>query len=58
MRAGMVYPDKVQIGSNPGEHVEAAETCTGGRNRNKDRGVRDMLLGDCAIEVKQRKHAW
>ena len=55
LRVGMVRPDQDRIGGNPGEHVEADETYVGGRTRGKGRGVHDMALVACAVEVRQRK---
>jgi len=51
----MVRPDQDRIGGNPGEYVEADETYVGGRTRGKGRGVHDMTLVACAVEVRQRK---
>ena len=55
LRVGMVRPDQDRIGGNPGEHVEADETFVGGRTRGKGRGIPDMALVACAVEVRQRK---
>lgn len=55
LRVGMVRPDQDRIGGNPGEYVEADETYVGGRTRGKGRGVHDMTLVACAVEVRQRK---
>lgn len=55
LRAGMVRPDQDRVGGNPGEHVEADETCVSGRTCGKGRGVHDMVLVAGAIEVKQPK---
>lgn len=55
LRVGMVRPDQNRIGGNPGEHIEADETYVGGRTRGKERGVHDMALVACAVEVRQRK---
>lgn len=57
LRAGMVRPDQDRIGGNPEEVVEADETYIGGRTRGKGRGVHDMVIVACAVEVRQRKHA-
>jgi len=55
LRAGMVRPDQDRIGGKPDEIVEADETWIGGRTRGKGRGVHDMVLVACAVEVRQRK---
>ena len=57
LRAGMVRPDQDRIGGNPEEVVEADETYVGGRTRGKGRGVHDMVIVACAVEVRQRKQA-
>lgn len=57
LRVGMVRPDQDRIGGKPDEIVEAAETWIGGRTRGKGRGVHDMVLVACAVEVRQRKRA-
>ena len=44
LRAGMAWPDQDRMCGKPAEHVEADETCVGGRTRGKDRGVHDMVL--------------
>jgi len=54
LRVGMVRPDQDRIGGNSGEHIEAVETYVGGRTRGKGRGIHDMTLVACAIEVRQR----
>ena len=54
LRAGMVCPDQDRVGSKPDEIVEADETWIGGRTRGKGRGVHDMVLAACAVEVRQR----
>jgi transposase-like protein len=56
LRAGMVRPDQDKIGGKPEAIVEADETWIGGRTRGKGRGVHDMVLVACAVEVRQRKH--
>jgi len=53
--AGMVRPDQDRIGSKPDEIVEADETWIGGRMRGKGRGVHDMVLVACAVEVRQQQ---
>ena len=55
LRAGMVRPDQDRIGGKPEIIVEADETWIGGRTRGKGRGVHDMVLVACAVEVLQRK---
>ena len=55
LRAGMVRPDQDRIGGKPDIFVEADETWIGGRTRGKGRGVHDMVLVACAVEVLQRK---
>lgn len=55
LRVGMVRPDQDRIGGKPDETVEADETWVGGRTRGKGRGVHDMVLVACAVEVRQRK---
>ena len=55
LRAGMVRPDQDRIGGKPDEIVEADETWIGGRTRGKGRGIHDMVLVACAVEVRQRK---
>jgi transposase-like protein len=55
LRAGMVRPDQDRIGGKPEIFVEADETWIGGRTRGKGRGVHDMVLVACAVEVLQRK---
>uniref|UniRef100_E6QT71 Transposase of ISCARN100, IS1595 family ISSod11 group n=1 Tax=mine drainage metagenome TaxID=410659 RepID=E6QT71_9ZZZZ len=55
LRAGMVRPDQDRIGGKPEIIVEADETWIGGRTRDKGRGVHDMVLVACAVEVLQRK---
>lgn len=55
LRAGMVRPDQDRIGSKPDDIVEADETWIGGRTRGKGRGIHDMVLVACAVEVRQRK---
>lgn len=55
LRAGMVRPDQDRIGSKPDDIVEADETWIGGRTRGKGRGILDMVLVACAVEVRQRK---
>ena len=55
LRAGMVRPDQDRIGGQPEIVVEADETWVGGRTRGKGRGVHDMVLVACAVEVLQRK---
>jgi len=54
LRVGMVRPDQDRIGGILGEHIEADETYVGGRTRGKGRGVHDMTLVACAVEVRQR----
>jgi transposase-like protein len=55
LRAGMVRPDQDRIGGKPEIIIEADETWIGGRTRGKGRGVHDMVLVACAVEVLQRK---
>ena len=55
LRAGMVRPDQDRIGGKPDVVVEADETYVGGRMRGKGRGVHDMVIVACAVEVRQRK---
>lgn len=55
LRVGMVRPDQDRTGGNPGEHIEADEAYVGGCTRGKGRGVHDMALVACAVEVRQRK---
>jgi len=55
LRAGMVRPDQDRIGGDSCTHVEADETWVGGKTRGKGRGMHDMVLVSCAVEVKQRK---
>ena len=55
LRTGMVRPDQDKIGGKPDETVEVDETWIGGRTRGKGRGVHDMVLVACAVEVRQRK---
>ena len=57
LRAGMVRPDQDRIGGKPDVVVEADETYVGGRTRGKGRGVHDMVIVACAVEVRQRKRA-
>jgi len=56
LRVGMVRPDQDRIGGKPEEIVEADETYVGGRTHGKGRGVHDMVIVACAVEVRQRKH--
>jgi ISXO2 transposase-like protein/transposase-like zinc ribbon protein len=55
LRAGMVRPDRDQIGGIAGEHVEVDETWIGGATRGGGKGVHDQTLVIGAVEVKQRK---
>ena len=55
LRVGMVRPYQDRIGGKPDETVEADETGVGGRTWGKGRGVHDMVLVACAVEVRQRK---
>ncbi|MCR4303419.1 MAG: IS1595 family transposase [Gallionella sp.] len=55
LRVGMVRPDQDRIGGKPEIIVEADETWIGGHTRGKGRGVHDMVLVACAVEVRQRK---
>ena len=55
LRAGMVRPDRDQIGGTLGEHVEVDETWIGGQTRGKGKGVHDQSLVMGAVEVRERK---
>lgn len=55
LRAGMVRPNQDRISGKPEIIVEADETWIGGRTRGKGRGIHDMVLVACAVEVLQRK---
>jgi hypothetical protein len=55
LRAGMVRPDRDQIGGTLGEHVEVDETWIGGQTRGKGKGVHDQSLVIGAVEVRERK---
>ncbi len=55
LRAGMVRPDRDQIGGFTGEHVEVDETWIGGATRGGGKGVHDQTLVIGAVEVKERR---
>ena len=55
LRAGMVRPDRDQIGGRTGEHVEVDETWIGGQTRGKGHGVHDQTLVIGAVEVRERQ---
>ena len=54
LRAGMVRPDKDQIGDE--FPVEVDEAFVGGKTRGKGRGVTDAPLVIAAVEVRTRVH--
>jgi len=53
LRAGMVRPDRDQIGGNA-THVEVDETWIGGNTRGGGKGVHDQTLVVAAVEVRER----